>query len=131
MAKKKLNDEMLKNELKDSVFFNKILPKNSLGKKPLSTENENSIMVNKKPTPILETFEIDITNIQVSIQKASREKGTYRLTKQEKQLVREIVFTLTKDGFKTSENELFRMGLNLIFQIWSKNKDYFYKIKDL
>ncbi len=62
-----------------------------------------------------------IEDIRKAVKVIGREPGTIRLTEQEKSQLTDIIYTLGRQGDRTSENELYRIGLNFILADWREH----------
>ena len=61
-----------------------------------------------------------IEDIRKAVKVVGREPDTIRLTEQEKVQLTDIIYTLGRQGTRTSENELYRIALNFVVQDWQK-----------
>ena len=59
-----------------------------------------------------------IEDIRKAVKVIGREPGTIRLTEQEKSQLTDIIYTLGRQGDRTSENELYRIALNFLLADW-------------
>ena len=59
-----------------------------------------------------------IEDIRKAVKVVGREPGTIRLTEQEKSQLTDIIYTLGRQGKRTSENELYRVALNFLLEDW-------------
>ena len=62
-----------------------------------------------------------IEEIRKSVKVIGREPGTIRLTEQEKSQLTDIIYTLGRQGYRTSENELYRIALNFLLADWREH----------
>jgi hypothetical protein len=64
-----------------------------------------------------------IEEIRKAVRLPGKEAATYRITQEEKNLVRDIIYTYRRQGVRTSEIEIGRIALNYIFADYTENGD--------
>ena len=106
-------------------------PKSNFNKIPLKTNSDTvtprhrdtTIPSNRDTTTPDNQTEISFESIRKDVKKIGKEAGTHRLTPEEKDKVLKTVFYYTQKGYKTSENEIVRVGLNWLLEDHKINKE--------
>ena len=62
-----------------------------------------------------------IEDIRKAVKVVGREPGTIRLTEHEKSQLIDIIYTLSRQGSRTSENELYRIAVNYLSEDWRQH----------
>jgi hypothetical protein len=62
-----------------------------------------------------------IEDIRKAVKVIGREPGTIRLTAHEKSQLTDIIYTLSRQGSRTSENELYRIAINHLLGDWRQH----------
>ncbi len=62
-----------------------------------------------------------IEDIRKAVKVVGREPGTIRLTEQEKSQLTDIIYTLGRQGTRTSENEVYRIAINYLLEDWREH----------
>ena len=62
-----------------------------------------------------------IDDIRKAVKVVGREPGTIRLTEREKSQLADVVYTLGRQGKRTSENELYRIALNYLLDDYKEH----------
>ena len=62
-----------------------------------------------------------IEELRKAVKVVGREPGTIRLTEHEKSQLTDIIYTLGRQGDRTSENELYRIALNFLLADWREH----------
>jgi hypothetical protein len=62
-----------------------------------------------------------IEDIRKAVKVVGREPGTIRLTEHEKSQLTDIMYTLVRQGNRTSENELYRIAINYLLEDWRQH----------
>lgn len=57
-----------------------------------------------------------VETIRKGVRQQGKEAATHRFTAEEKQAIADIVYTYGKEGYRTSENEIARIGLHWLIQ---------------
>jgi len=110
--KKKLNEDIIKNELKGSAFF----PKDDI----TQPSNDDTMPPRSHDTTIpryhpLGGYQDDmLENIRKALRSFGKEAATHRFTLAEKQAIAELIYRYKKDGIRTNENEIARIAINFI-----------------
>jgi hypothetical protein len=130
---KKLDTSAITNELSgSSAFFrpNKPqLPKTETDapptplpttKIPITNEGTDASKKASKSASML-ADKMSIDAIRKSVKHSGKEVTFVRLTSEEKALLGDIVYTYKKQGIKTSENEIARIGLNQLIADYKVN----------
>jgi hypothetical protein len=128
---KKLNTGSITNELSEgSAFFrsNKPQPPKTDTKptpppgiiNPIKqTGNEDSKNASMSASVLARNALIEA--IRKSVKHPGKEVTFVRLTKEEKEQLADIVYTYKKQGIRTSENEIARIGLNQLVEDYEAN----------
>jgi hypothetical protein len=128
---KKLNTGSITNELSEgSAFFrsnNPQPPKTDVTpppppavKKSITQEVKVASKKASIPASVLADTEA-IEAIRKSVKHPGKEVTFVRLTQKEKAKLGDIVYTYKKQGIKTSENEIARIGLNHLIEDYNAN----------
>ena len=62
-----------------------------------------------------------LERLRKAVKQVGKEGGTHRLTRQEKQSLADIVYTYRRQGYRTSENEITRIGVNWLIEDYQEN----------
>ena len=62
-----------------------------------------------------------IEDIRKAVKVVGREPGTIRLTEHEKSQLTDIIYTLGRQGTRTSENEVYRIAINYLLEDWREH----------
>src|SRR3712207_5773223 len=62
-----------------------------------------------------------IEDIRKAVKVVGREPGTIRLTEQEKSQLTDIIYTLGRQGTRTSENEVYRIAIDYLLEDWREH----------
>lgn len=125
MAKKQLNTTGIVNELEHSSFFSKPAPAPSqpspIPSPALSTPFQEHVIPPSKPASkkasTLASIATDfIEAVRKSVKQIGKEVSFVRLTPEEKRQLKDIAYTYQRQGQRTSENEISRIGINYILQ---------------
>jgi hypothetical protein len=54
--------------------------------------------------------------VRLAVKEYGKEAATHRFTKKEKEAVAAIIYTLKRQGIKTSENEIARIAVNFVVE---------------
>ena len=57
-----------------------------------------------------------VERLRKAVKEVGKEAATYRLTQPEKEKLREIIYTYRRQGYRTSEIEIARIGLNWLVE---------------
>ncbi|MHB1459576.1 MAG: hypothetical protein ACYC0V_21915 [Armatimonadota bacterium] len=87
-------------------------PKNPSTHTTKVTANQPAIVADNRATKTRDM----VHSIRGAVHHAGKETATYRLTRDEKDGLLEIVYQQGKVGIRTSENEIVRIGLNWLLQ---------------
>jgi len=66
----------------------------------------------KQPTGDEDKTAVTLETIRRSVKQLGKEAATHRFTTQEKNVLADIVYTYTRQGYRTSENEITRIAVN-------------------
>ncbi len=62
-----------------------------------------------------------IEDIRKAVKVIGREPGTIRLTEHEKSQLTDLIYTLERQGNRTSENEVYRIAINYLLEDWRQH----------
>ncbi len=145
--KKRLDNPTLTSELREgSVFFRRPgqpapaatpaaepaarqapqqapVPSRTQSTEPKPTqENMNGSVISRNRDVMTSRYTDElIEGIRKNVRAVGREPGTIRLTEQEKVELTDIIYTLGRQGNRTSENEIYRIGLNFLLADWREH----------
>ena len=105
--------------LADSPLFHK---NNDL---PISNthgdQENNTVQYNHQSTMPPSNHDTSIELVRKAVKSIGKEAATYRLTKQEKQELLEIIYAYRSQGTKISENEIARIAINYLIIDYKSN----------
>jgi hypothetical protein len=144
MAKKQLNTAGIVNELEHSSFFSPPQPstppqpvspavttplvQQEPASSPRAPERKKASVHASKHASTLATPASDpssspdpIEAIRKAVKQIGKEVSFVRLTPEEKRQLKDIAYTYQRQGLKTSENEISRIGINYMLQDYHAN----------
>jgi len=62
-----------------------------------------------------------VERLRKAVKQVGKEAATYRLTEAEKKKLKEIIYTYGGQGYRTSEIEIARIGLNWLLEDYGAN----------
>ena len=62
-----------------------------------------------------------VRQVRNAVKRLGKEAATHRFTQQEKEKIADIVYTYYRQGYKTSENEIARIGINWLIDEYVAN----------
>ena len=62
-----------------------------------------------------------VRRIRGAVKNLGKEAATHRFTQEEKDKIADIVYTYHRQGYKTSENEIARIGINWLINEFQEN----------
>lgn len=125
MSKKKLNIESVTNELQGaSKYFEKpqdyspisSTQTQSLTKPKEISNNKDSKIASKQASVLASNQDNMIQDIRKSVKEVGKETLFLRLTPEEKDQLKDIVYSLSKQRAKISDNEVGRIALNYLLE---------------
>jgi hypothetical protein len=132
--KKKLNADLIKNELEGSVFFpsNKKAVKQtepliappaheSSPRDTVIPRHHDTTQPRNHDTVIPQSEEEIIEVVRKAVKQIGKEAATHRFTLEEKNLLADIEYTYKRQGIRTSENEITRIAINYFIEDYRKN----------
>jgi hypothetical protein len=131
--KKKLDTTAIMNELRGaSPFFP--AKQEAVQEKPVIPQTEPSeqnkavvpryhdtVTPSNHDTMIPEEEEVILEAVRRSVKQIGKEPATQRLTLEEKQNLKDIEYSYSRQGIKTSGNEIIRIATNYIVREYQKN----------
>jgi hypothetical protein len=125
MSKKKLNIESVTNELQGaSKYFER--PKDDAPALPIRTQNltkpkeisnnKDSKIASKQASMLASSQDSMVQDIRKSVKEVGKETLFLRLTPEEKNQLKDIVYSLSKQRSKISDNEVGRIALNYLLE---------------
>jgi hypothetical protein len=135
MSRKHLDTTQIENELRESsVFFNSAArsqqPPLSEDKAKTSRpprevkrapKNRDTMLPRHHGTTVSRYHDTLIEAIRKAVKDFGKEAATHRFTQEEKQGIADLIYAYSKQGLKTSENEIARIGINFIIQDYKEN----------
>ncbi len=149
--KKKLINPALADELREGSVFFRRRPSIETEKSPQPTASETppaapvAEVPTEQPEPEQQEHEIKqlishdveisrsheimtsryhdslIEDIRKAVKVVGRAPGTIRLTEQEKSHLTDAIYTLGRQGIRTSENEVYRIAINFLLEDWREH----------
>ena len=105
--------------LADSPLFHKT---NDLPISNIRGDQENQpVQDNHQSTMPPSNHDTSIELVRKAVKSVGKEAATYRLTKQEKQGLLEIIYVYRSQGTKISENEIARIAINYLIIDYKSN----------
>jgi hypothetical protein len=142
--KKKLNAELIKNELEGSVFFpssKKAVEKaepviappahESSPRDTTTPRHHDAMQPSNHDTAIPQSEEEIIEVVRKAVKQIGKEAATHRFTLEEKNLLADIEYTYKRQGIRTSENEITRIAINYFIEDYRKNGEQSILVKVL
>ncbi len=135
--KKKLNIDIVKNELEGSVFFS-----DKKEDRPPSSLSENQPEIHPSQETIYDTMtprkngittpsnhdtaippvkENMLETVRKAVKQVGKEAATHRFTLDEKQMLADIEYSYRRQGIRTSENEITRIAINYFVEDYKQN----------
>ena len=62
-----------------------------------------------------------VRRLRKAVKEVGKEAATHRFTQAEKESLRDIVYTYGRQGYRTSENEIARIGVNWLVEDYREN----------
>lgn len=62
-----------------------------------------------------------VRRLRKAVKEVGKEAATHRFTQAEKESLRDIVYTYGRQGYRTSENEIARIGVNWLMEDYREN----------
>jgi hypothetical protein len=62
-----------------------------------------------------------VEHIRAAVKQFGKEAATHRFTSDEKKAIAEVIYNYGRDGIKTSENEISRIGVNFLVEDYKVN----------
>lgn len=62
-----------------------------------------------------------VRRLRKAVKQVGKEAATHRFTQAEKESLRDIVYTYGRQGYRTSENEIARIGVNWVVEDYREN----------
>lgn len=124
MSKKRVNTAALANELREgSVFFQPPSPTVQEVEKPKEEAvNSDDTMTPRNHDTVIPRYQDRLVELlRAAVKKFGKEAATHRFTPEEKQAIAEVVFTYGRQGVRTSENEISRIGVNFLIEDYKQN----------
>lgn len=120
---KTLNEDVLRDELAGSTFFRANQPANEPTPvqsqpapeqpgKPARSHDAATPRAHDTVTPSEEVIE----TIRKAVKQLGKEDATYRFTDVEKKALADVVYTYSRAGVRTSQNEITRIGINYVME---------------
>jgi hypothetical protein len=91
------------------------------GRSPKRPRNQGTVVSSNHETTAESDNGIPFVAIRNAVKQLGKEAATYRFTLAEKKALRDIVYTYTNQGIKTSENELTRIAINFLVEDYRVN----------
>jgi hypothetical protein len=130
MAKKRLDTTAIANELEGSAFFSAAEPATVPPPMPQSEHVEPSPIPAHEPasdhasldaSALASPSPVAIEAVRKTVKQLGKEVAFVRLTPEEKRQLKDIAYTYERQGMKTSENEICRIGINYLLQDYQAN----------
>jgi hypothetical protein len=86
-----------------------------------SSHSDNGEQSNQNASTIASYTDSIIETIRKTVKAAGKEVSFIRLTQSEKNQLADILYTFKRQGVKTTENEVNRIGLNLLLEDYRAN----------
>jgi hypothetical protein len=131
--KKKLDTTAIMNELRgaspffptkqDAVQEEPVIPQTepSEQNKAVVSRHHDTAIPSNHDTMIPESEESMLEAVRRSVKQIGKEPATQRLTLEEKQNLKDIEYSYSRQGIKTSGNEIIRIATNYIVREYQKN----------
>lgn len=124
---KKLNTNLVTNELKDSLYFSQSdlseeIPHNQAT--VVSRHHDTTVPSKEVGHAMSASLKGDddfIARVRRSVRSLGREAATLRLSLDEKHRLDDLVFTLRRNGRRTTATELIRIALNLTLEDYAQH----------
>ena len=143
--KKRLDEDTIKNELQESVYFQKTgnkninsmgLPVNKLKSNPsddilppsnhdtmqpsnydtMQPSNHDTVIPSNHDTVIPRYHGDILENVRKALKAYGKEAATHRFTPKEKHEITALIYAYKKQGIRTNENEIARIAINFILR---------------
>ena len=62
-----------------------------------------------------------VARLRKAVKQVGKEAATHRFTQTEKESLRDVVYTYGRQGYRTSENEIARIGVNWLVEDYREN----------
>lgn len=86
-----------------------------------SSSNRDTTIPSNHDTVIPRHHDTTVEAIRAAVKHFGKEAATHRFTPEEKQAVAEVVFTYLRQGIRTNENEIARIGVNFLIEDYRQN----------
>lgn len=90
-------------------------------KKIGTSSNRDTTIPSNHDTVTPRHHDTTIEAIRAAVRRFGKEAATHRFTQEEKQAIAEVVFIYQRQGMRTSENEIARIGVNFLIEDYHKN----------
>ncbi|MGD8457508.1 MAG: hypothetical protein PVF83_14090 [Anaerolineales bacterium] len=120
--KKKLNEDVIKNELERSAFFQKAQSPTPSSKDsvdeiegiPSKTNNHDVKQPRVHETTVPRYHDTTLEQVRKALKAFGKEAATHRFTQLEKREIADLIYLYKKRNIRTSENEITRIAVNFI-----------------
>src|SRR5436305_11601059 len=132
--KKKLHTDAITNELAGSVFFpsrtqeppyqKPVEQKDSDTNRDTTTPRyHDTKQPRNRDTTTPHTEDDMLEAVRKAVKQIGKEAATHRFTLEEKQLLADIEYPYSRQGIRTSENEITRIAINYFAEDYRKNRE--------
>jgi len=89
--------------------------------RPGKTDRSDTTTPSNHDTTVSRYHDSMIQAVKSALRQFGKEAATHRFTPEEKRAVADIIYSYSRQGLKTSENEIARIGVNFILNDYKDN----------